>query len=176
MLLASDITGRIASGLSSDDLQAVIDEQEAWLERRIGRLEGERTETFVDVATDAVLRLRRPTDAVTVTDAGDALTDIALRWNGTRVIRTDGSWVGDIVVSYVPNDELEVRAVLIELVRLAAAEDGSGTGAYQSEDIGDYSYTLADGGVHATRERLVRRLLPRPEPFSLRVRSSVFAS
>jgi len=60
--------------LPADDVvaQDIIDEQEAWLARRIGPLEGPRTETFyVGVAaTYGKLGLRRYTDLVTIVDGG----------------------------------------------------------------------------------------------------------
>lgn len=175
-LSAAEVTARITTSRPTSVVENIIDEEEAWLARRIGPLTGARTETFQDLEPDAVLRLRRPTNAVTVTDDGDALTDVELRWRGTRVARTVGSWVGDVAVTYTPNDEQEVRRVLFDLIRLALTDDGSATGAFQSESIGDYSYTLAEGGgVRASRERLVRSLLPPREPFSLRLRSSVAA-
>src|SRR5689334_24385213 len=60
--------------LPLDDLvaQDVINEQEAWLARRIGLLEGARTETFrVGLGgSSAKLALARPTDSVVVVDGG----------------------------------------------------------------------------------------------------------
>jgi hypothetical protein len=69
----ADARARGISLPSDDDVaQDIIDEQAAWLARRIGLLEGERTETFYVglSATHGTLGLRRPTDTVVLTDAG----------------------------------------------------------------------------------------------------------
>ena len=66
----------IATALADAVLQDIIDEQEAWLARRIGPLTGSRTETF-EVGRSLTWRellLMRYTDAVAVVDGGATLT------------------------------------------------------------------------------------------------------
>jgi len=68
--------------------QDIIDEQEAWLARRIGPLEGSRTETFhVGLgATGGKVGLRRPTSSVAVVDGGATLATDRTRLAYTRAV------------------------------------------------------------------------------------------
>ena len=84
----------IASDLSDDAFQAVIDQEEAWLARRIGPLTGIRTEIFRGVRARQVIRLQRPTEnvddayasAFLVEDRGiDVTANVILLRNGWRV-------------------------------------------------------------------------------------------
>lgn len=158
-------------GLPADDTSAqdIIDEQEAYLERKIGSLTGSRTETFYVglSATHGKLGLARYTDTVTLTDGGAAVSDDFFRLidNGAAVVRTDVAparwWTGPYVVAvYEPNDEIAVRGVLFDLVALKARP----TGSYQSERIGDYGYTRSIPGgqtPESIRAGLASSLLPK---------------
>lgn len=157
--------------LPSDDgaAQDIIDEQEAWLARRIGPLTGSRTERFYTglAASHGKLGLRRYTDSVAVTDGGSLVA------TGNYRLVDDGSaihhsyqaasqwWSGPYVdAEYEPNDLIEVKRVLYGLLALAAQPPG----VYQSERIGDYSYTKSlPGGetVASQRAALVSSLLPK---------------
>jgi hypothetical protein len=149
--------------------QQIIDEQEAWLARRIGPLGGERTETFyVGVSsTHGKLALARYTDEVDLTDAGVTVDsdDFLLIDKGSAVTRAHHFgqrwWRGPYVTAtYEPNDANEVRRVLFDLVSLAAAP----VGPYNSESIGDYSYSHGLPGSQTdaqTRAALVSALLPK---------------
>lgn len=157
--------------LPSDDVAAqdVIDEQEAYLARKIGVLTGSRTETFYVglSATHGKLGLARYTDTVTLTDAGVAVSDDHFRLvdNGAGVVRVDAApsrwWTGPYVsAAYEPNDEVEVRGVLFDLIALKAQP----TGAYQSERIGDYSYVRSQAGSptpESLRAALATSLVPK---------------
>lgn len=159
--------------LPSDDAvaQNIIDETEAWLARRIGPLDGERTETFyVGVsAAHGKLSLRRYTDSVDVTDGGSAVAAGHYRLvdNGSAIHLKYAApsqwWTGPYVeVTYTPNDEDEVRRVLFML--LAMAVDEHADGPYQSETIGDYSYTKGSASSLAgsgTRGALADSILPK---------------
>lgn len=160
---------QIETDLSDDDLQNLIDDEEAWLARRIGALSGERSETFYVYGVDQPLPLRRPTDAATVTDNGSAATIVLLN-DGWDVESTAGAWTGPVVVTYTPNDEAEVRRVLLELVRLTLTET-----AYQSENIGDYSYNRGSIPTRRARYALARSLQREPHNGSLRLTSSIYA-
>lgn len=147
----------VTTPLSDDALQDVIEQQEAWLARRIGPLTGPRTVTIPRPTRHAPIVLARPASAVTVTDVG---TEVDVVLVGQHVYR-DGvhplPWIGPVTITYTPDDEAEVRRVVIELIR-----DGVSQTAFDSETIGDYSYsrggTSGRGGVN--RAGLVRSLLP----------------
>lgn len=157
--------------LPADEVAAqdVIDEQEAYLARKIGPLTGLRTETFYVglSATHGKLGLARYADEVVLTDGGSAVTTTHYRLidNGAAVVRTDVApsrwWVGPYVVAvYEPNDETAVRGVLFDLIALKAQP----TGSYQSERIGDYGYTRSlPGGQtpESIRAGLASSLLPK---------------
>lgn len=170
LLTFAEASALISTGLGDAALQGVIDREEAWLARRIGALSGSRTQTFHVRAADAddPLHLRRPTSAVTVTDNGVATTAIRLLRDGSAVESTAGTWTGPVAVTYTPNDADEVRRVIVELIRLAVSAS-----PYESEDIGDYSYSRGgfDRSPDAQRQALVRDLIPRRGPGSVRLRS-----
>lgn len=170
LLLLAEARALISTGLGDADLQGVIDREEAWLARRIGALAGSRTQTF-HVRTpdlDGPLSLRRPTSAVTVTDNAVATTAVRLLRDGSVVESTAGAWAGPVAVTYTPNDSEEVRRGIVALVRLAVSDS-----AYTSETIDDYSYSRGDGAASpaAQREAIVRDLIPRRGPGTIRLRS-----
>lgn len=174
VLPLEDLLDVVETTMDDEAVQKLIDREEAWLARQLkGALVGDRTARYWirDVDLDNPLDLMRPTDEVAVSDFGtDVDADlIRLLGNGTRVERADGPWLGPWVeVTYEPNDLLEVQRVLIELCRLSIAAS-----AYQSESIGDYSYTLAAPGPAVTRRALVRELLPLRGPGTIRLHSSL---
>ena len=148
--------------------QDVIDEQEAWLARRIGPLTGSRAETFyVGLSeTRGKLGLRRHTDAVVVTDAGAAVAadQYRLTDDGASIARVYSApsrwWTGPYVTAtYTPNDQAEVESALYDLVALASTP---ATG-YASEQIGAYSYRKGAGSVTVAAQRaaIVSALLPK---------------
>lgn len=155
-----------------DAAQALVDEQEAWLARRIGPLDEEITETFyvgAYRASDVKLGLRRYTDAVVVTDGGVLVADerIALLDNGSSIghvyqaTATALGWTGPYVtVAYTPTDELEVRRALYGLLSLETEPIGS---ELESETIGQYAYKLGgrSSSPVSTRAALVSELLPK---------------
>lgn len=150
--------------------QDIIDEQEAWLTRRIGLLTGARTETFyVGLGeTQGKLSLSRYTDAVEVSDNGVALdaARVTLIDRGSAVLlsRSELSpwWQGPFVeVTYSPNDEDEVRRALYDLCALAV----SLATPHTSEQIGSYSYSGGGfGATAATRAQIASSLLPKRDP------------
>jgi hypothetical protein len=174
----------ITTSLSDDALQDVIDREEAWLARRIGPLTGERTQTFPLAGyrrRQYEVRLQRPTDTATeTTDYGEVVTNVELTHNGWRVSRTLGTsyFIGPVSITYTPNDELEVIAVLIELVRLQVlVVAGDVTPGMESETLGDYSYTLGSGAAssYSTRRALVKSLQEPSEPGTIGVRVAALA-
>lgn len=175
----------ISSDLSDDAFQEVIDLEEAWLARRIGQLEGVRTERFINVRYLQTIRLRRPTamdDMFVVVDNGvDVTSQVELRWDGWRVARLeDVGWNAyaitdsEVEVTYEPNDLLEVQRALMSLVRLTASASTIATGI-TSETIGSYSYTLGTGAEapRNIRASVLRSLREPSAPFTSRIRSSI---
>lgn len=178
VLTLAGARAQVSTGLSDDDLQAVIDREEEYLEGELGApIAGERTQEIWlarDRARPDDLYLARPTDALDgVTDNGVTLdpADVRLLANGTIAERADGAWVGPrVTLTYTPKDALSVARVIVELVRLTLGETG-----FNSEDIGDYKYQRS--GIMpasamqiqaASRKALVRQLiLPRPRPASV---------
>lgn len=174
MITLSEARAR-AIQLPLDDgvAQDIIDEQEAWLARRIGPLEGSRTETFhVGLgATQGKLGLRRPTLSVSVVDGGSTLAVDRTRLidNGSALILADVVitpwWTGPYVaVTYEPSDELEVRKALFDLLALV----GTPLEKHTSEQIGAYSYSGGGAaGLAAARGVIVSSLLPRRDAMTV---------
>ena len=159
----------------ADVAQDIIDEQEAWLARRIGPLDGSRTETFyVGISrVHGKLGLRRYTDSVSLSDGGSTVNTGHYRLvdNGSAVVRRHESpsryWTGPYVeATYTPNDAAEVRKVLFTL--LAYAVDPSADSPFNAEQIGAYSYSKGAaqgaGSVEGKKAALAIGLLPIRDP------------
>lgn len=164
----------IALPTDDDAAQGIVDEQEAWLARRIGPLDGARTETFyVGVAaTHGKLGLRRCTDSVVVLDNGVAVTHFRLIDDGAGIVHDYSAasqwWTGPyLTATYTPNDEDLVRGGIFDLCALAAQP----LSALGSEKIGDYSYTNSLPGsptVSQLKGAIVASILPkRDENYTL---------
>lgn len=169
MLTTAEARALITTSLSDSDLAAVIARQEAWLARRVGPLDGTRTETFVTPHGDEVLRLARPAAAgsLVVVDEAGAVTDYELRgWSD--IVRTAGSWTATAEVSYTADDEAEVKDSIITLVRLAVTESG-----YQAEAMQGYSATTDHDMRRRMRYEAWRGLLRRGLPQSVRLVSAI---
>lgn len=178
LVTPAKVRALVDTDLSDADLSDVIAREEAALARVLGPLSGERTETLYislhPAADELPIYLRRPTDAVTVTDAGVVITGLVRLHAGGRAIeRTDlGVWTGPVATTYTPNDDLECERVVIELTRLTLTETG-----YLSETIGDYMYSRgARGGAanptESARSRLIASLMPPAIPHSMRTPTS----
>lgn len=170
----------VDTNLNDADLETVIGYEEAWLARRVGQLTGERAQRLVPRAysDSSRLYLLRPTDSVEVSDAGTDLDPAAftLVENGRAIEVVSGAWVaaglwplGVVEATYTPNDEDEVKRVVIELLRLTLVETG-----FRAETIGAYSYTRDSSGPQ--REALVRGLLPRRRAGTVPIASSARAA
>ena len=176
LVTVAEVQALVSTELADDDLQDVIDREEAELASRIGPLTGARTETFYPDHSAERLYLRRPTDSVTVVSDGTTLTlgdddgEYRLLGNGTTLNFNANTWGEVVTAAYTPNDELRVKRVLIELIRLTATETG-----YTSERIGQYSYQKSQtpGAAESTREALIRSLLPNLGHGSIRLRGSI---
>jgi hypothetical protein len=176
LVTVAEVRALVSTDLSDDDLQDVIDREEAELAHRIGPLTGARTETFTPDHSAHRLYLRRPTNAVTVTSDGEAVTlgdddgEYRLVKHGSALHLNNNTWGGTVTAAYTPNDELRVRRVLIELIRLTTTETG-----YVSERIGQYSYSKAQtpGASQATREALIQTLIPTLGLASMRLQGSI---
>jgi hypothetical protein len=179
VVTVDQVKALVATDLSDSDLEDVIAREEAWLARRIGALTGERTMLCYIAAPDLdmPLYLTRPTDEVTVDDDEIELepSQVRLLGNGTIVERADAHWTGPTVsVTFTPNDDLEVERVIIELVRI-----GVSTTPFESERIGEYSYSRGTGSAVRSaallRDDLVKELTPLRGPRTMRLQSSLKA-
>lgn len=166
MLSEAEARALITTSLSTSELEDVIAREEEWLARRIGPLEGERLETFVTQDGDEVLRLTRPTTEATVEDDSGDREDWELR--GWSDIVPSGSWRGDVRVGYTPSDALEVKRVLITLVRLTVNES-----AYASQSAGGYAVAVDTQSVRTVRYAAWRSLLRQRAPSTTRLRSTI---
>lgn len=176
LVTVAEARALVSTDLSDADLQKVIDREEAELAARIGLLTGARTETlYPDHSTERVY-LRRPTTAVTVTNDGEAVTlgdddgEYRLVKNGSALHLVNDNWGEVVTAAYTPSDELRVKRVIIELIRLTITETG-----FVSERIGQYSYQRAQtpGAAQSTREALIRSLLPNLGLGSIRLQGSI---
>lgn len=177
-----ELRARIEIANPDDEvLQDIIDEEEAWLESKIGPLGGERVETFLLAGYgfrphELILR-RRAAVLTEVTDNGTVLLDanVELRGNGRMFSRIlgQGAFLGPVVtVKYTPSDALLVRSVLIGLIGIAIGEFENSAG-YSSELMGSYQYQLAAGATTKVRKRLLSKITGGAMPTSMHVRSSL---
>lgn len=138
----SDANARSGDSITQDN----IDEVEEQLARLIGPLVGERTETFFlpdrrDKGVVDGLYLSRYTDAVSLTHDGNTLTattDFRLldHYLIERNPTSATSWFEDMVATYTPNDEEQVRSVIFDWLTYRQTPAG-----IQSIRIGAYSET-----------------------------------
>jgi len=120
---------------------------------------------------------------ITVTDGDDTLVfgddsgEIRLLYGGTVIEKLEVYWTGGwdglsgaVGVTWTPADTEEVKAAIIDLIRLRITDTG-----YISERIGQYSYQQAQtpGAREVTRRAIVTGLLIRPPYRSERLVSAV---
>lgn len=169
MLSIAEARALITTSLSDSDLTAAIEREEAWLARRIGPLEGARTETFSTPDGDEVLQLQRPATAasVVVTDGSGVVTGYELR--GWADIVPDGHvWRTGVDVDYTADDANEVKRAIITLLRLTLTESG-----YLSENAEGYMATSSMADRRAIKAAAWRSLLRRRVVQSVRLVSAV---
>jgi hypothetical protein len=148
--------------------QDILDSVEARATRKLGALTGSRTERFyVGRNPYGKLSLSRYTASVTITDNSVAVDadDYRLIDNGSGIYRTATirNWTGPYVdVTYTPADEDELRQVLYDLVALRAQP----ASRYNSERIGDYSYSRNRDTTAAQEAALLSSLLPKRDPLT----------
>jgi hypothetical protein len=152
----------VAPGISEPDLQELINREESRLEARLGTpLTGGISDvTYRPTRTgDPILLPRLPVpDSVSVEESGEAVDVIVA---GARVSRASGSW-STPTFSYDFADEDEVRAVIIDLIRLALSES-----PYSQEGTEGHSYTRSTN-VDRQRAQLIATLNPhRGKPASV---------
>lgn len=183
-LLSTDeaLGAGIGADLDTDALQAAIDEEEAWLARRIGPLTGERTQRYPLAylrPTTGEVRLRRPTDAVEVLSEGTDISDaVELRRDGWRVgllprgdRYTGAAGTGVLEITYTPNDELEVKRAVKQLL---AMQLGTVTGGgVTMEQMDGYMYQRGAGVSTRSRASIVASLREPAEAGSTRLHSSL---
>ena len=180
----AEVRALVRSRLSDADLQVVIDREEAWLAGRVGPLTGERTDTFTPGLGDTPLYLRRRAESVVLTDASRTLAASEFLFTPStgqirRIWTPDLTneppwrqlylgWQGTVTATYTPADEADVKRAVIELVRLATGETG-----YDSETIGDYSYTRGASAGRLNRAGLARSILVKRPAYSMRIHSAM---
>jgi len=163
----SDVTALVPTGLSTNDLAAVISRVEDYITDKIGAPYAtglELTETVKGGYGD-VFTKRRISAVVSVTEyqqlsssTGTALADgtTMFVWQRQgRITRLGVNAFGERVdIVYTPIDEREKRKqAIIDLVRLELSRS-----ALKSERVaGEYDYTALDN-YEAERRRIMRRL------------------
>ncbi len=160
----AEVRALVETDLEDEDLQDVIEREEAWLARRIGKLAGPRTVVYYPDPYGPI-RLSRPTTSVVVTDSGVTVTP-TLTEDGLHLYDFNRLWAGTVTVTLTPADELEVKRAVISLISLAVAPDVS------AETMGSYSYQrFGSAGASASnrpsRGAIVRSLRPYVGPASV---------
>lgn len=167
MLTIDSARTLITTSMADADLADAIAREEAWLARRIGPLQGERTETFIIGAGDEVLELTRPAIALGVEDESGIVTEFAYRgWSD--LIRTAGAWAGPVLVTYDADDAAEVKRALITLLRLSVNES-----AYAAQSAQGYSSAVDTQALRTVRWATWRSLLRPQSPSTLRIHSAI---
>jgi hypothetical protein len=146
LVLPADVTAQVSSGVETDTLQAIIDREEAWLARRVGGLTGATEQTFLP--TGYTVMLQRTTDAVVVSGVDPA--NVVLSEGRYVSVAYWGSW--PVVITYTPNDELEIKQAIIDLCRLTLTNS-----PYNSESVDVHSYTRG-ASIDSLREAIARRI------------------
>lgn len=158
LLPVAQLRAVVQSALTDAELEAVIDDEEAELVRRLGP-HGDGATTVVErvTASGDVLFVSRPVASVTsITSSGTAVSSAlyTTALGGGQILHTGAGWpTGALLVTYVPaDDQPRRRRVLIELVRLALEQT-----AFQGESVaGEHSYTAPNW--EERRASLYRRL------------------
>lgn len=156
------LRAQMETALDDDALTLLIDAEEATLARRVGPLSGTLAQTYRPQRAAPVVLLR-PTLAVAVLD-GDVVAGVTLADDGRTVTPNVGSWSGVVTATYVPSDAANVLSVLIELMRLRVTETG-----YTRENTDNYGYSNDEATRARRREGLIRSLLPKQGPASVRL-------
>lgn len=153
LVSVAEVRALVETTLGDVDLQDVIDREEDSVARRIGPLSGPRTITIPFPDRLTAFHLPRPAKDVTLTESGVSSTFRVLSDGGIE--RTTGYWYGPVAVTFTPIDTIEVKRVVIELVRIVVTDTG-----YASESAGPFSYSR--GGTTAEmRAALIRGLRPK---------------
>jgi hypothetical protein len=156
----SDVRTLVPTNLTDDQLQAVIDREEAGVVRLYGAHYVDEDTTVSEELSGgygALFLCRQVAKVVSVTEDGVLLAASAYDlWGdqGKLVRRPLGRWWGrQVEVEYVPVDDSEQRAgAIIDLVRLSVNRT-----AHKSENVaGEYSYQAPEWDVE--RATILRRI------------------
>lgn len=151
LLTVAELRAAVDTDKTDSDLRNLIDREEADLIRRFGPHYDGTAITETHEGGGGSVYLRRPISSISSVTEYASMGDSAVvlettgyhAWTGQgRLSRLVSSkWGGVVVVSYIPEDDSDVRKrVIIELCRLALARTG-----LKSESIaGEYSYTAHD--------------------------------
>lgn len=156
LVSVAELKARVGTNLADTDLQDLIDQEEALLNRLYGSAAGPVIEKRLPIR--AFVYTKRPITSVTTVKETDDGVETTLAAADYRVWpwgleRVGKSWAELVEITYTPeNDTLDRKRVIIELCRLTLAPRG-----VKSESIGgEYSYTAAD--YTAEREKLIASL------------------
>lgn len=170
LVTVAEVRRKVRTALTNNDLQTIIDNEEADLVRRLGA-HGDGASSVTEIARTEGrnVYLKRPIVSVSsVTEAvypGGTATTIGSAnyyvWpnEGRIELYPSGVWPADaprrrvVTVTYVPQDDRPLRRqVIIELVRIALEQT-----IMRSESVaGEFSYQAPDWDV--ARARQYRRL------------------
>jgi hypothetical protein len=172
MALLDRVKERIETDLSDTELQSMIDEVTAEIERRFGAAAAITVHRGGGTATIRLVRKLDTAEAVAVVEiepanTGDAANRTALSADDYRVLHggltlerlIDGTngrifWAPLVEVTYTPVARAMQRdEIVIEVVQLQVQDRG-----LTSERAGDWSATSRD--TQAARERLIASLAP----------------
>lgn len=166
LVTLTHLRAMVTTGLDDTQLQTIIDREEAEVVRRYGAHYVDSVTTIVETYQPTGLMrnvfLRRGISSIaSVTEQRSlssqvtpvASTDYAAWYEQGRLERVNGTWGAVVNVTYVPQNDRDLRRqVIIELVRLALEQT-----AMRSESIaGEHSYTAPEW--EQVRVQLYRRL------------------
>ncbi len=170
LITPGEVQATVASGLSSEQMQALIDREETELIRRFGdhsitagsatilteTIPGWQSNVFVDRRIATVASITESNDGFASVSALTPVTGYHLFAEEGRIERVGGKWAKDVRIVYTATDDDDVRkSCLIELVRIAVERQ-----AFAREAVaGEYSYVAPDNWEQ-TRESIYGRLKP----------------
>lgn len=149
-----EVNALIAHGLGSDDLLTLIAREEDRLATRLGTPLTGTVELSLRPGRryDPILLPRMPlVDSIDVSDAAGA---VDIRIAGAVVTRAEGRWALPTTVAFELDDLAEVKAVVIDLLRLSLTSS-----PYLQESTEGHSSTRS-GTVERNRAQIIAQLNP----------------
>lgn len=164
LVSVEEVEARFSTGLETDALQVVVDQQEAWLARKIGALIGERDVVYRPSKYAGPIFLPRTGTIATIDVDGTEIDETTYTVSGTRIDRLNPTrWDGVVTVTFTPDDQDDVKHAIISLVRLVVTDS-----PFSSESGEGHSYTRMASYLRQ-RAQIARALLPNRGPQSVPV-------